>query len=440
MKLKRLRFRTWRVSAAIGAVVIAASSISAGASAASHRASQAPITLGVDVQQTGPLAPFAVGELEFFKAYINYVNAHGGIDGRHINVISLDDKSDPGQALLNYETLWGQDHVLAIDDNFGSTLPPSYIRKNQVPIFGSVGTEEYSSPYTSVFSLGGQAPAWSAQTAYWIVKILHRPVHRVAVIYSNSFDQGFVPFIHNYWTKLGATFQDFVPDQGPNADCTAYVLKWKSENIQYIDMQGLEEAQCILAEARIGWKPPLGEGGPLTSQIGEAELIGKPYVGIVAGSPNTLYTGAPIYSHPTAVDKTYVGNIRKYYPNLANYDNLNGTGQAFGYGIGILMVAAIKGTIAKYGTVNSKLLMQYAHSMSNFSTGLQPPVISFASNCKTGADGTIWGFWHYNPHPTVAKPELYMIPSSGPNWVTNSWLGVSKCYLTDLANKLFPNG
>ena len=33
-----------------------------------------------------------------------------------------------------------------------------------------------------------------------------------------------------------------------------------------------------------------------------------------------------------------------------------------------------------------------------------------------------------------------MVPTSGPQFVTNSWLGLGKYYLTSLANKLFPNG
>jgi hypothetical protein len=413
--------------------------LSAGVSGV-QAAGKAPISIGIDAPVTGAFAPYQVGGIQFFQSYIDYVNAHGGIDGHHINVTLLDDKSDPGQALLNFESLWSQDHVLAVFGGFFAT-PGAYVQSNEIPLYGGgFGTNFFASHYTSIYTTGGQLPAWSAQTAYWITKILHRPVKRVAVMYNNAFDSGFLPFISHYWKKLGATFIDVVPDEGPTADCSAYVLKFKSENIQYIDEQALQNGNCIIAESRIGWKPPLGQGGPVTSEIGEAELIGKPYIGVVAGSPNTLYTGAPIYPHPSVVDRTFVGNIRKYYPSYATYNFLNGTTTIQSYGVAVLMVTAIKGTLEKYGKLTSALLNKYTRSMTNFDDGLQPIVKSFEPNCKTGGDGTIWGFWHYNPKPTATKPTLYMVPSSGPAWVTNTWLGVPKCYLTQSADRLFPNG
>jgi hypothetical protein len=409
------------------------------ASGSVDTAAKAAVTIGYSAALSGPLAPYGLGDLQFFEAYIDYANAHGGVGGRHVNVTVLDDKGDPGQTLLNFEALWSQDHVLAIVG--GSVPPASYIQSNQIPYFSTgLATNMFSSRYTSSYTTGGQLPAWSAQTAYWIVRVLHRHVKRVAVIYNNQFDAGFLPFIRQYWAKLGATTIDMVPDQGPTADCTSYLLKFKSEGIQYIDEQALENAPCILGEARSGWTPPLGQGGPITSEIGEAELIGKPYVGVVAGSPNTLYTGQPIYAHPNVADRTFVGNIRKYFPTFATYNNLNGTGTIQNYGIAQLIVTAARGTLSKYGKLTSPLLNKYMRTLTNFDDGLQPVVTSFVPSCKTGGDATIWGFWHYNPHPTAVKPTLYMVPSSGPQWITNDWLKLGKCYLTNIANNLFPNG
>jgi ABC-type branched-subunit amino acid transport system substrate-binding protein len=424
------------------ALVIGGSIAGAGFSSASVErptVAKAPYTIGLDVALSGPLAPYSEGTEQFFLAYIDYANSQGGVDGHHIKVITLDDKGDPGQTLLNFEQLWSQDHVLAISG--GSFPPSSYIQQNQIPFYTAAPpTSMFGKHYTTTFTTGSQLPAWSAQTAYWIVKILHRPVKRVAVIESPSFDAGFAPFIKNYWTKLGATFIDVVPDQGPSADCSSYILKFKSEGIQYLDEQGLEGTSCILAESRLAWKPQYGQGGPLTSEIGEAELVGKPYIGVVAGSPNTLYTGQPIYSSPSAADRTYVGNIRKYYPTFANYNFLNGTDVIQFYGTAELMVAAMKATLTKFGKVTSPLLNQATRAMTSFDDGLEPVVASFQPSCKTGGDATIWGFWHYNPKPTASKPRLYMVPTSGPNWITNDWLHLGKCYLSNIATNLFPNG
>jgi ABC-type branched-subunit amino acid transport system substrate-binding protein len=442
MKEVRAVHRVRRAVVATAVVAMGALGLgacSSNAAAKPHTAT--PIKIGLDITESGPEAPQSAGALQWFTAYIKYTNDHGGIDGHKIDVITLDDKGEPGQTLLNFEAMWTQDHVSLIASNIGAIDPLQYIQQNQIPVFvTNAATQQFSSHYTSTFILGGQLPAWSAQTAYWLVKIEHKPITRVAVLYSPQLSAGFESFVQNYWKKLGATYIDMVNDEGPSADCSAYVLRWKSENIQYVDLQGFQSAQCVLAFSRANWHPIYSAGGPTTSQIAQAELIGKPFVGIVAGAPNTLYTGAPIHSSPTSVDKTYVGNIRKYFPTWANYGNLNGTGIVELYGDAELVVAALKGTLAKYGDVTPAHVNAYARKMQNFDDGLAPVILSFAPNCKTGSDGTIWGYWHYNAHPTTAKPSLYMVPTSGPKFVTNSWLGLGKCYLTNAANKLFPNG
>jgi hypothetical protein len=179
---------------------------------------------------------------------------------------------------------------------------------------------------------------------------------------------------------------------------------------------------------------------PVTREIGTAELIGKPFIGVVAGSPNTLDNGKPIYPQPSVADRTYVGNMRTYFPQFATHDNLNGTGTISDGSVGVLMVDAMEATIAKYHDFTSSLLTKFTRTYANLNDGLQPAVTSFAPSCKTGSDATIWGFWHYNPNPTSSKPTLYMVPSSGPQWVTNTWLGLGKCYLTQIATRLFSHG
>jgi ABC-type branched-subunit amino acid transport system substrate-binding protein len=394
-----------------------------------------PIIVGMNAVESGPFAPYEVGTVQWVQAEINYANAHGGIAGHPIHLIVLDYAFDPGKQLLNTETLWNEDHAVAI---IGASEP--FAQQNQVPTFGVNPPNTLTNHYTTSFNVGGSNEAWSAQTAYWLVKIEHKKIRRVGVIYQTS-NGPFNALTKEYWTKLGATFIDMVPDAGPTADCTSTVLKFQAEHVQYGDYQGQETPNCILAEQRLGWKPPLGQGGQSTSEIGEAELIGKPFVGVVAGAPNTLYTGAPINSSPSVADRTYEGMIRKYFPNLANYDNLNGTIDVLDWAAAVLIVQALKGTLSTYGKVTAPLLIKYVHRMKNFDDGLTPPIKSFQPNCQTGSDGTIWGYWHWNAHPTVFRPELYMVPTSGPKWVTNfGWFTNDPCYLSHLADKYYPNG
>jgi hypothetical protein len=432
------------LAALAGSAMTAGLALSNGASASVKHA-PAPYTVGLDYNASGPLAPYAVGVNLFYQAWIDYTNANGGIQGHKIKVITLDDKADPGQTLLNYETLWAQDHVLAIIGG-GTYTPWTYIKANNVLVIatsGGSGSRGFASYYPTWRTTGSLSPTWNSQAAYWSVKIEHKNVKVVELEYNPV--SVFGPWLQwedNYWTKLGATTIYNFADQGPSANCTPLVLSMKANGVQYLDLQGPEFPACIAAEDTLGWRPPLGEGAPNTSQIGEAELLGKTLVGVIAGSPNSLYTGAPIHSSPDAQDRTYVGNIKKYAPQYANYSFLNGTTTLQFYSLGQLTTAVMNDALTKYHKVTTATMIKALDTMKNYSNGdLEPPIASFAPNCKTGGDGTIWGYWHYNPHPTAARPSMYMVPTSGPNWVTTrTFLGYGKCYLTTLSNGIYPNG
>jgi hypothetical protein len=417
----------------------------ASSSAALKSNAKAAYTFGISYAESGPLAPPSNGASEFIQAYFNYVNSNGGVQGHKLKLIVLDDAGDPGKALLNVETMWSQDHVLGFIGAAGTFTPWAYIKENNIPVWslgGGTGSRGFGSFYSTWFPTGSVTAAWDSQAAYWSVKIEHKHPQVVAVLYATT-QTTWNTFVQNYWDKLGAKTVYFDAGSGtPSTDCTALVLKWKSEGVQYLDWQDNEWPSCLLAEQRLGWKPPLGEGSPSTSQPGEAELLGKVIVGVIAGSPNSLYTGAPIFSSPNALDRTYEGNIRKYAPQFANYAYLNSTAVMSYYGDAMLVSTLIGQLLTQHKPVTSATLTTATQHMKNWSLfTLDPPVAGFAPNCKTGGDGTIWGYWHFNPHPSATKPAIYMSPTSGPHWVnTRTFLGLSRCYLTQATDKLFPNG
>ena len=69
------------------------------------------ITIGGTVPITGPAALFgSVGRGA--DAYFKYVNAHGGVNGRKIKYLYLDDAYDPSKTVQLTRQLVEQDHVL----------------------------------------------------------------------------------------------------------------------------------------------------------------------------------------------------------------------------------------------------------------------------------------------------------------------------------------
>ena len=68
-------------------------------------------------------------------------------------------------------------------------------------------------------------------------------------------------------------------------DCSAQVLKYKQAGVEYWDWQSFAFVFCMPAEERLGWRPPLGQGGPVATMGSLSSTIGKSMEGVMAGRP-----------------------------------------------------------------------------------------------------------------------------------------------------------
>ena len=128
---------------AVTALVAAAcSSGSTSGSAASG--SSAPgvtsttVLFGQTVPKTGPAALYGESTTGV-QAYFDYVNAHGGVNGRKIKFISLDDQYKPPIALQDTKTLVYTDHVfaeVAVNGTAATEANITVLGPNNVPPVG----------------------------------------------------------------------------------------------------------------------------------------------------------------------------------------------------------------------------------------------------------------------------------------------------------------
>src|SRR5690606_4408776 len=111
----------------------------------------------------------------------------------------------------------------------------------------------------------------------------------------------------------------------PTADCSALVLKYQAAGVQFWDFHDNSWLACIPAQLNAGWHPEHGQGGPSTSEIATAELIGKPMADleVLAGAPTTLANGQPVYDETPAANTEYIEAMQKYAPEFAEERWLN---------------------------------------------------------------------------------------------------------------------
>jgi branched-chain amino acid transport system substrate-binding protein len=93
-----------------------------GSSTASPGSSTGPITIGASLSQTGDFSADGQAFEKGYKLWVKDVNAHGGLLGRKVQLVILNDNSDPNQVVANYQTLIGADHVDLTFGPFSSLL------------------------------------------------------------------------------------------------------------------------------------------------------------------------------------------------------------------------------------------------------------------------------------------------------------------------------
>ena len=122
-----------------------------GAALAAPAAAQDAYVIGVSAGMTGPAAATYAPVVEAMKAYLDHVNAKGGINGKPVRLIITDDGAEPSKAAANAKKLLSQDNVLMlINTSLSSTYAPmvAEAKRAGVPLYfaGSVCPKETYPP------------------------------------------------------------------------------------------------------------------------------------------------------------------------------------------------------------------------------------------------------------------------------------------------------
>jgi branched-chain amino acid transport system substrate-binding protein len=96
------------------------------------------------------------------KAWADWVNANGGINGHPVKMTVLDDSGNPTTSLSDLKTLIQQDHVIALVGEYSVDDPAwiAYINSTGVPVIGGGSTEPPFVTSPNFYSSGAQVPAY----------------------------------------------------------------------------------------------------------------------------------------------------------------------------------------------------------------------------------------------------------------------------------------
>jgi ABC-type branched-subunit amino acid transport system substrate-binding protein len=160
--------------------------LSAGAAAQGVTSDR--ILLGQSVALTGPAAQLGIQMRNGIKAYFDYVNENGGVHGRRLELLTLDDGYEPSRTVPNTKRLIEQDKVFALIGYVGTPTSAAALpvfTEAKVPFVGPfTGAELLRQPFNRyIFNVRA---SYYDETDKIVEHILSLGGKSIAVFYQND--------------------------------------------------------------------------------------------------------------------------------------------------------------------------------------------------------------------------------------------------------------
>ena len=328
----------------IAAVAVMAVATIGDASAAEKKygpgVSDTEIKIGQTVPYSGPASAFSsYGRV--MTGYFKMVNEAGGINGRKINLISLDNAFSPPKAIEQTRKLVEDDGVLADVGTVGTTpnvAIQKYLNGAKVPhIFVSAGGRRFADPQNFPWTVP-MYPGFEMEGKTFGQYILkHRPAARIAVLYQND-DYG-KDFLVGLKAALGDKIK-IVAEVAyeitePTIDSQIVRLKDSGADTLLYFSTPKFTAQGLRKVKETGWTPLQFLASPTNSVKTVLEPAGFENAQGIMTTQFTKQAGDPAWADDPEV-KEYVEFMKKWVPNdnpgdfvaLSGYINVQGIVQA----------------------------------------------------------------------------------------------------------------
>jgi branched-chain amino acid transport system substrate-binding protein len=335
--------RKWIAAAIVfGSITIAADSATAQKRYAPG-VSDNEIKIGQTMPYSGPVSAWGtIGRAEL--AYVKMINDQGGINGRKIDLISLDDAYSPSKTVEQTRKLVEQDGVALIFSALGTAANLAvrkYLNDGQVPqLFLLSGSEQFNDPGHFPWSIS-IIPTYLLDGRTHARYILaHRPDARIAVLYQND-DYG-KAHVKGLKDGLGERAKDLVVRElsyevtDPTIESQIVTLKSSGANVLYIAAGPKFAAQAIRKASELAWKPLQFLTYTSQSISGVLKPAGLDNaIGILSGSYAKDPTDPSWKDDPDV--KEYFEWVRKYNPTTDGNDTYVAAGYQYAAALVLLL-------------------------------------------------------------------------------------------------------
>src|SRR5712692_1769019 len=252
--------KSWLFAAAL----LAGAALAAAPAAAQKKydtgASDTEIKVGNTNPYSGALSAYGViGKT--IAAYLNKINAEGGINGRKINFISYDDGYSPPKTVEQARKLVESDEVLLLFQTLGTpsnTAIQKYMNAKKVPqLFVATGATKWNDPKHFPWTIGWQPNYQSEGHIYAQYLLKTHPNGKVGILYQNDdYGKDYVKGLKDGLNgKLPIISEQPYETTDPTVDSQIINLKASGADVFFNVTTPKFAAQAIKKAAEIGWKP-----------------------------------------------------------------------------------------------------------------------------------------------------------------------------------------
>ncbi|WP_295852335.1 ABC transporter substrate-binding protein [Tardiphaga sp.] len=248
--------------AAAGALMLVASHSADAQKQYGPGASDTEVKIGQTMPYSGPASAYGTqGRIE--EAYYAMINAKGGVNGRKITMISLDDAYSPPKTVEQTRRLVEQDEVLAIVGTIGTptnSATQKYLNLKKVPqLFISTGAAKWDDPKNFPWTTQLYPPYQMEGMIFAKYLLKNRPNARLGVFSQN--DDAGKDYVKGLKDGLGESARTMIVKEvtyevsEPTIDSQIVTLKAAGVDTLFTMATPKFGAQAIRKVHELGWKP-----------------------------------------------------------------------------------------------------------------------------------------------------------------------------------------
>ena len=339
------------------------------------------IRIGQTLPYSGPVSGFGlIGKTQ--EVFFEKINAEGGINGRKVKFITLDDAYSPPKTVEQTRKLVEQEEVQLMFGSLGTATNAAvhrYLNSKKVPqLFILSGATKWADPKNYPWTMPGMLAYETEGVIYAKYVLKAKPDAKIAILSQND-DFG-RDYVAGFKRTLGPKAASMIVSEAtyetsaPTISSQLASLKASGANVLFGVVLGKFTSQMIKGTAELNWKPDLFFVPTSASSISFLEPAGLDNaVGLITASAQKDSLDSQWANDPEM--KEFFAFMKQHMPNA----DLNNSNYAAGYHYATLLMTVLKACKDDFSREN---IMRQAASLKE----VRLPMLLPGITVSTGPD------------------------------------------------------